>query len=94
MTELPVLGDHLAVTTVALTGIGAIVVHTVAFPFTWVLVTLIHICNGRQRKKVKTEKVKTRDQMQHYIAVPFHQQRLYTFQGLTLELLYCAGIPQ
>lgn len=46
LTELPVLGDHLAVATVAVTGVGAIVVYTAALPFTWVIVTLIHIYNG------------------------------------------------
>jgi len=55
LTELPVLSDHLAVATVAVTGIGSIAVNTAALPFTWLLVTLIHICNRRQRKKVKTK---------------------------------------
>lgn len=53
LTELPVLGDHLAVAAVAVTGIGAIVVYTAALPFAWVLVTLIHVCNGRRRKTVQ-----------------------------------------
>lgn len=56
LTELPVLSDHLAVAAVALTGIGAIAVNTAALPFTWVILTLIHICKGRQRKKYKTKK--------------------------------------
>ncbi len=55
MTELPVLGDHLAVAAVTLTGVGAIAVYTVALPFTWVLVTLIHIYKWNQIKKVKAE---------------------------------------
>lgn len=55
LTELPVLGDHLAVAAVALTGVGAIAVYAAALSFTWVLVTLVHICNGRQRKKIKVE---------------------------------------
>lgn len=56
LTELPILGDHLAVATVALAGVGAIVVYAAPLPFTWVLVTLIHICDERQRKKVKIER--------------------------------------
>lgn len=94
LTELPVLGDHLAVATVALTGVGAVAVHAAAPPFTGVLVTLVYIYEGGQRKDVKTEKESIRGRMRHDIAVPFHQQRLYTFQDLTLELLYYTGIPQ
>lgn len=51
LTELPVLGDHLAVATVALAGVGAIAVYTAALPFTWVLVTLIHIYNQRKESR-------------------------------------------
>lgn len=51
LTELPVLGDHLAVAAVALAGVGAIAVYTAALPFTWVLVTLIHIYNRRKESK-------------------------------------------
>ena len=55
LTELPVLGDHLAVAAVALAGVGAVAVYTAALPFAWVLVTLVHICNQRQKKKIKAE---------------------------------------
>lgn len=51
LTELPVLGDHLAVAAEALTGVGSIAVYTVALPSTWVLVTLIHIYNRRQGRQ-------------------------------------------
>lgn len=92
LTELPVLGDHLAVAAVALTGIGAVAVYTAALPFTRVLVTLVHICDGRRRKKVKAE---DREGEYERSNTTLHcSSRLYTFQALTLELLCCAGIPQ
>lgn len=53
LTELPVLSDHLAVAAVALAGVGTVAVYAAALPFTWVLVTLIHIYNRRQAKDVK-----------------------------------------
>lgn len=62
LTELPVLGDHLAVAAVAVTGVGAIVVYTAALPFTWVIVTLIHIYSGGQRRKVEEIKCNTTSQ--------------------------------
>lgn len=43
LTELPVLGDHLAVAAVALAGVGAVAVHALALPFTGVVLALIHI---------------------------------------------------
>ncbi len=58
MTELPVLGDHLAIAAVALTGVGAIAVYAAALPFTWVLVTLIHIYRWSQRKKDRGKRLK------------------------------------
>lgn len=88
LTELPVLGDHLAVAAVALTGVGAIAVYTAALPFTWVLVALIHICNRRQGRRV--------GEIEFDLTLKFHftSRDCFTFQAPTLELLYCAGIPQ
>jgi len=66
LTELPVLGDHLAVAAVALTGIGAVAVYTAALLFTRVLVAFVHICDGRQGcrlKRQETETVRTRGWM-------------------------------
>lgn len=62
LTELSILGDHLAVAAVAVTGIGAIAVYTVALSFTWLIVTLIHIYNGRQGRKVEEIKWNTTPQ--------------------------------
>lgn len=62
LTELSVLGDHLAVAAVAVTSIGAIAVYTVALSFTWLIVTLIHIYNGRQGRKVEEIKWNTTPQ--------------------------------
>lgn len=55
MTELPVLGDHLAVAAVAVAGIGAIVVYTAALAFARVLVTLIHIWETEKDSTEETE---------------------------------------
>lgn len=62
LTGLSVLGDHLAVATVAVTSVGAIAVYTVALSFTWLIVTLIHIYNGRQGRKVEEIKWNTTPQ--------------------------------
>lgn len=62
MTELPVLGDHLAVATVTLTGVGAVRVDAATLPFARVGVTLIHICNRKQ--KATAEDRRKRDQIQ------------------------------
>lgn len=47
LTELPVLGDHLAVAAVAVAGVGAVAVHALALAFTGVVLTLIHIYKQR-----------------------------------------------
>lgn len=51
-------------------------------------------CHTHPHLQWETETESRRDQMQHYIVALFHQQRLFTFQALTLELLYCTVIPQ
>lgn len=54
LTELPVLGDHLAVAAVAVTGIGAVAVYTAALLFTRVLVAFVHInAVGLQRAELE-----------------------------------------
>lgn len=49
LTELPVLGDHLAVAAVAVAGVGAVAVHALALAFAGVVLALIHIYRQRRR---------------------------------------------
>lgn len=46
LTEFPVLGDHLAIASVALTRVGTIAVYAATLSFTRVLFTLVHIYQG------------------------------------------------
>lgn len=62
MTVLPVLGDHLAVATVAVAGVGAVRVDAAALPSARVGVALVHICNRKQ--KATAEDRRKRDQIQ------------------------------
>lgn len=62
LTGLPVLGDHLAVATVALTGVGTVRVDAATLPFARVSVALIHICSRKQ--KATAEDRRKRDQIQ------------------------------
>lgn len=53
LTELPILGDYLAVAAEALTTVGAVAVCTTAFSVTWITLTFIHIYRGSDRGKDK-----------------------------------------
>lgn len=62
MTELPVLRDHLAVAAVTMTSVGTVRVDAATVPFARVSVTLVHICNRKQ--KATAEDRRKRDQTQ------------------------------
>lgn len=49
LTELPVLGDHLAIAADAAAGVGAKAVTAAAFSFTRVFLTFIYICKSDSR---------------------------------------------
>lgn len=70
LTELAVLGDHLAVAAVALTGIGAIAVHAAALPFARVAVTFIHVCVGRRGKIIEGKKQRSGESYPTIQSVP------------------------
>lgn len=56
LTELPVLGDHLAVAGVAVAGVGAVAVDAAAFALARVVLALVHIYTAdgeRERKRDK-----------------------------------------
>lgn len=54
LTELPVLGDHLAVAAVALAGVGAVAVDAAALPLARVLITLVHVCQTHRQTDSQT----------------------------------------
>lgn len=54
LTELPVLGDHLAVAGAAVAGVGAVAVDAAAFALARVVLALVHIYTAdgeREREK-------------------------------------------
>lgn len=51
LTELPVLGDHLAVAGVAVAGVGAVAVDASAFAFARVVLALVYVYMADRDRK-------------------------------------------
>lgn len=55
LTELPVLGDHLAVAGAAVAGVGAVAVDAAAFALARVVLALVHIYAADRERERKRE---------------------------------------
>lgn len=77
MTELPVLGDDLAVAAAAVAGVGAVSVDAAALPFAGVGVALVHVWRQEAAMGGTAEDRRRRDQIQGSNRIP----ALFTFQG-------------